>query len=172
MPDESHAGAVDTVSYVPTCSSRLNFSTAGLPPCQLLLNSEMTSLSDVQAKSTFLAPLEELYGDAIVREKVEEAGRLFFSNSFFTIDLFPYLIIPGLILLGLLLFGFLGTDDDYGSSGSSGYGLLSKSYNYEDTLADLQAQVASLQESQAALSESYGGYGAYDTGSPDVSYGS
>ena len=132
----------------------------------------MSSLSDDLLKATFLAPLEELYGDASVREKVEEAGRLFFTNSFFTIDLFPYLIIPGLLLLGILLFGFPFNDDDYGNSGSSGYGLLSKSYSYEDTLAELQAQVAALQEGQAALSETYGGYGAYDTGSADVSYGS
>ena len=77
----------------------------------------------------FLHPLYELWQDEKVREKVEETGRLFFSNSFLTIDLLRYIywgaaILAGLALLLWLLSGdtFIG-GDSYGSSGSgSGYG--------------------------------------------------
>merc|ERR1712066_1195468 len=52
--------------------------------------------------ANLLTPIYDLLQDEVVREKVEESARVFFSNSNLTINLIPALIIGALGLLFLL----------------------------------------------------------------------
>ena len=116
------------------------------------------------------SPIYDLLQDEVVREKVEESARVFFSNSNLTINLIPALIIGALGLLFLLpllgipildILGGMMSDVVGGHGGgysapSTGYGYVARgdtSY-YDQTIADLQQQVAALQESEANLRNS------------------
>merc|ERR1712066_225804 len=120
--------------------------------------------------ANLLTPIYDLLQDEVVREKVEESARVFFSNSNLTINLIPALIIGalGLLLLlpllGIPILDILGgmMSDVVGGHGggysapSTGYGYVARgdtSY-YDQTIADLQQQVAALQESEANLRNS------------------
>merc|ERR1712223_896841 len=120
--------------------------------------------------ANLLTPIYDLLQDEVVREKVEESARVFFSNSNLTINLIPALIIRALGLLFLLpllgipildILGGMMSDVVGGhgggySSPSTGYGYVARgdtSY-YDQTIADLQQQVAALQESEANLRNS------------------
>merc|ERR1712080_695003 len=120
--------------------------------------------------ANLLTPIYDLLQDEVVREKVEESARVFFSNSNLTINLIPALIIGALGLLFLLpllgipildILGGMMSDVVGGHGGgysapSTGYGYVARgdtSY-YDQTIADLQQQVAALQESEANLRNS------------------
>ena len=146
----------------------------------------MTTTGNELALSRFLA----LIDDKELRDKVEEVARFYWTSSNVTVNLLPALaatlfVIGGIMLL-LWLVGF-----DMGGSGhsgsGSGYGVAAsnKAYTYDDTIADLQAQVylhlvhvlvslslylilqvAALQEN--AATDGYGNYGGYDAYSPEA----
>merc|ERR1712241_626925 len=120
--------------------------------------------------ANLLTPIFDMLQDEVVREKVEESARVFFSNSNLTINLIPALIIGALGLLFLLpllgipildILGGMMSDVVGGHGGgysapSTGYGYVARgdtSY-YDQTIADLQQQVAALQESEANLRNS------------------
>merc|ERR1711997_1045394 len=118
---------------------------------------KMTELANL------LTPIYDLLQDEVVREKLEDSARVFFSNSNLTINLIPALIIGTLGLLFLLpLLGILGgmMSDVVGghaySAPSTGYGYVARGDTtyYDQTIADLQQQVAALQESEANLRSS------------------
>ena len=151
-----------------------------------LISTRMTTTGNELALSRFLA----LIDDKELRDKVEEVARFYWSSSNVTVNLLPALaatlfVIGGIMLL-LWLVGF-----DMGGSGhsgsGSGYGVAAsnKAYTYDDTIADLQAQVylhlvhvlvslslylilqvAALQEN--AATDGYGNYGGYDAYSPEA----
>jgi len=101
----------------------------------------------------FLQPLQDLWQDEQVRAKLEETAKFYYSNANLSVDLYPYFLWGGLLLIG----GFFLFEALSGSElGASGYGVRSD----QDAILDLQAQVAALQDSQAALTQSYGGYDA------------
>ena len=104
--------------------------------------------------ANLLTPIYDLLQDEVVREKVEESARVFFSNSNLTINLIPALIIGALGLLFLLpllgipildILGGMMSDVVGGHGGgysapSTGYGYVARgdtSY-YDQTIADLQ----------------------------------
>ena len=131
--------------------------------------------------------LEEILSNGEVTEKLEEAGRLYYSNSFITFNLFP------LVIAAAVLYYIFGNweSDSYGGSSSgygapeSGYGAPEASYaapdagygapapnagygfrlNKRNTILDLQAKIASLQDKQYGATENdgYGAYSPYDT---------
>merc|ERR1712038_1332172 len=120
--------------------------------------------------ANLLTPVFDLLQDEVVREKLEDSARVFFSNSNLTINLIPALIIGALGLLFLLpllgipildILGGMMSDVVGGHGGgysapSTGYGYVARgdtSY-YDQTIADLQQQVAALQESEANLRNS------------------
>merc|ERR1712241_1067944 len=120
--------------------------------------------------ANLLTPIFDMLQDEVVREKVEESARVFFSNSNLTINLIPALIIGALGLLFLLpllgipildILGGMMSDVVGGHGGgysapSTGYGYVARgdtSY-YDQTIVDLQQQVAALQESEANLRNS------------------
>ena len=120
--------------------------------------------------ANLLTPIYDLLQDDVVREKVEESARVFFSNSNLTINLIPALIIGALGLLFLLpllgipildILGGMMSDVVGGHGGgysapSTGYGYVARGDTtyYDQTIADLQQQVAALQESEANLRSS------------------
>ena len=120
--------------------------------------------------ANLLTPIYDLLQDEVVREKVEESARVFFSNSNLTINLIPALIIGalGLLfllpLLGIPILDILGgmMSDVVGGHGGGysapstgyGYGARGDTSYYDQTIADLQQQVAALQESEANLRNS------------------
>merc|ERR1712241_843706 len=121
--------------------------------------------------ANLLTPIYDLLQDEVVREKVEESARVFFSNSNLTINLIPALIIGALGLLFLLpllgipildILGGMMSDVVGGGHGggysapSTGYGYVARGDTtyYDQTIADLQQQVAALQESEANLRSS------------------
>ena len=120
--------------------------------------------------ANLLTPIYDLLQDEVVREKVEESARVFFSNSNLTINLIPALIIGALGLLFLLpllgipildILGGMMSDVVGGHGGgysapSTGYGYVARGDTtyYDQTIADLQQQVAALQESEANLRSS------------------
>ena len=104
----------------------------------------MTTTGNDLALSRVLALIE----DKELREKLEEVARFYWTSSNVTVNLLPAiaatLFVVGGIMLLLWLLGFdMG---DHGHSGSgSGYGTAASnkqaSYTYDDTIAELQAQV-------------------------------
>ena len=106
----------------------------------------MTTTGNDLALSRVLALIE----DKELREKLEEVARFYWTSSNVTVNLLPAiaatLFVVGGIMLLLWLLGFdMG---DHGHSGSgSGYGAAASnkqaSYTYDDTIAELQAQVSS-----------------------------
>ena len=134
--------------------------------------------------------LEGILTSGEVTEKLEEAGRLYYSNSFVTFNLLP-LVIAAVVLY--YIFGNWESGDSYGGSSSgydapeAGYGAPEASYaapdagygapapnagygfrlNKRNTILDLQAKIASLQDKQygATENEAYGAYSPYDTSS-------
>merc|ERR1711990_1247425 len=127
------------------------FQAAITPACK------MTELANL------LTPIYDLLQDEVVREKLEDSARVFFSNSNLTINLIPALIIGtlGILfllpLLGIPILDILGgmMSDVVGghaySAPSTGYGARGDTTYYDQTIADLQQQVAALQESEANL---------------------
>ena len=103
----------------------------------------MTATSNDLALSRVLALIE----DKEVREKLEEVARFYFTSSNITVNLLPAiagtLFVVGGIGLLLWLLGFDMGDGGHSGSGS-GYGAAASSkasYTYDDTIAELQAQV-------------------------------
>ena len=99
------------------------------------------------AETSVLTTLKELINDDVFIEKGKELARLFYSNSFLTIDLYVYLAwgtaIAAVLLLMFLLFG----DESKLGGITSGYGTaLSKSYETEDAIIELQQQVFHVRE--------------------------
>merc|ERR1712083_38915 len=131
----------------------------------------MTDLQDLGIDFGFVQPLIELWQDEKIREKLEDAGRLYYTNSFLSIDLYVYLYWGAGIIGGILLLSWLLGIDFFGliETGGSGYGQV---YRSDDVaIAELQEQVATLQE--AAAGNNYRGYEGAPTQNTDaVSYGS
>jgi len=120
-----------------------------------------------------LEPFFGLIENAEVKEQVSETARIFFEGTGVTVSLIPSLIIGLLGLLGLLkllglpILASLGlggggseeVDGGYGAptdgyaEPSTGYGrAYARSDEYFDqTVADLQAQISRLQESEQSL---------------------
>merc|ERR1712024_105890 len=127
----------------------------GHPP----LNTSLTSLA--MAETSVITTLKELINDDVFIEKGKELSRLFYSNSDLTIDLYVYLAwgtaIAAVLLLMLLLFG-----DESKLGISSGYGsALSKSYDTDDAILELQQQIAELQD--RVIGETSGKPDAYNS---------
>merc|ERR1711997_786513 len=137
----------------------------GSPP-----QAAITPACNMTELANLLTPVFDLLQDEVVREKLEDSARVFFSNSNLTINLIPALIIGALGLLFLLpllgipildILGGMMSDVVGGHGGgysapSTGYGYVARgdtSY-YDQTIADLQQQVAALQESEANLRNS------------------
>ena len=96
------------------------------------------------AATSVLSTIKDLINDDVFVEKTQELSRLFYSNSDLTIDLYVYLAwgtaIAAVLLLMFLLFG-----DESKLGISSGYGsALSKSYDTDDAILELQQQVSLL----------------------------
>ena len=108
-----------------------------------------------------------------VKETVRETARIFFSGPDVTINLVPAIIlgllalIGQLVALGIPILTFFGLGDEEGGDGG-GYGAPTGGYSdpgtgygrayasrsgdvYEQTVADLQAQISQLQESELNL---------------------
>merc|ERR1712018_144401 len=134
------------------------------------LKTAITPACNMTEIANLLTPVFDLLQDEVVREKLEESARVFFSNYNLTINLIPALIIGALGLLFLLpllgipildILGGMMSDVVGGHGGgysapSTGYGYVARgdtSY-YDQTIADLQQQVAALQESEANLRNS------------------
>merc|ERR1711971_1359073 len=140
----------------------------GHPP----LNTSLTSLT--MAETSVLTTLKELINDDVFIEKGKELARLFYSNSFLTIDLYVYLAwgtaIAAVLLLMFLLFGDESKLGGYDSP-SSGYGsALSKSYETEDAIIELQQQISELQD--RVIGETSGkpdAYNSFDYGASSFS---
>ena len=151
-----------------------------------LISTTMTTTGNELALSRFLA----LIDDKELRDKVEEVARFYWSSSNVTVNLLPALaatlfVIGGIMLL-LWLVGFdMGGSGHSGSGSGYGAAASNKAYTYDDTIADLQAQVylhlvhvlvslslylilqvAALQEN--AGTDGYGNYGGYDAYSPEA----
>ena len=113
-----------------------------------------------------LEPLINLIDNEDIKDTVRETARIYYNETGVTVNLIASIIIGLLALLGLLkvlgipiLASFdLGGDGGYGEP-TSGYGEPSTGYGrayarsgaFEETVADLQAQVAQLQESELEL---------------------
>merc|ERR1712038_1390088 len=111
----------------------------------------------------FLKPLYELVQNEEVQRKMEETARLYWSpdvdDNTVTVNLIPSviaLIIAALIalpLLGVPIFSLLGDSLKGVGVGGGGYGAPSHGHGrsdiafYEQSIADLQQQVANLQGS-------------------------
>merc|ERR1712080_700941 len=90
--------------------------------------------------ANLLSPIYDLLQDEVVREKVEESARVFFSNSNLTINLIPALIIgalgllfllpllgiPILDILGGMMSGVVGGHGGGYSAPSTGYGYVAR----------------------------------------------
>ena len=102
----------------------------------------MTTTGNELALSRFLA----LIDDKELRDKVEEVARFYWTSSNVTVNLLPALaatlfVIGGIMLL-LWLVGFdMGGSGHSGSGSGYGAAASNKAYTYDDTIADLQAQV-------------------------------
>merc|ERR1712203_375460 len=113
------------------------------------------------AETSVLSSLKELFNDEVFIDKAQDLARLFYSNSFLTIDLYVYLAwgtaIAAVLLLMFLLFG-----DESKLGISSGYGsALSKSYDTDDAILELQQQIAELQD--RVIGETSGKPDAYNS---------
>jgi len=131
------------------------------------ISTTMSTTGNELALSRFLA----LIDDKELRDKVEEVARFYWTSSNVTVNLLPALaatlfVIGGIMLL-LWLVGFdMGGSGHSGSGSGYGAAASNKAYTYDDTIADLQAQVAALQEN--AGTDGYGNYGGYDAYSPEA----
>ena len=102
----------------------------------------MSTTGNELALSRFLA----LIDDKELRDKVEEVARFYWTSSNVTVNLLPALaatlfVIGGIMLL-LWLVGFdMGGSGHSGSGSGYGAAASNKAYTYDDTIADLQAQV-------------------------------
>ena len=109
---------------------------------------------------TILETVKTFLEDQTVQDKIEETARIFFSNGNITVNLIPALAILGLGLLALaallgipllpLLSGITGGGSTTGTGYGEAYSRASSDY-YEQTVADLQAQVSALQDSELDL---------------------
>merc|ERR1712018_88708 len=150
----------------------LSFHLQSLPGHPPLNISFTTSLA--MAETSVLTTLKELINDDVFIEKGKELARLFYSNSFLTIDLYVYLAwgtaIAAVLLLMFLLFGDESKLGGYDSP-SSGYGsALSKSYETEDAIIELQQQISELQD--RVIGETSGkpdAYNSFDYGASSFS---
>jgi len=117
-----------------------------------------------------LEPFINLIDNDEIKDTVRETARIYYDGTGVTINLIPSIIIGLLALLGLLKllglpilasFGLGGGEESEGGYGapSSGYGEPSTGYgrayarssDFDQTVADLQAQVDQLQESNQEL---------------------
>merc|ERR1712038_903011 len=126
------------------------------------LNTSPYPHSLAMAETSVLSSLKELINDEVFIDKAQDLARLFYSNSFLTIDLYVYLAwgtaIAAVLLLMFLLFG----DESKLGGISSGYGTaLSKSYDTEDAIIELQQQIAELQD--RVIGETSGKPDAYNS---------
>ena len=122
------------------------------------------------AALNLLEPLINLINNEDIKDTVRETARIYYDGTGVTVSLIPSLIIGLLGLLGLLkvlgipilasfgLGGDEGGDGGYGAptggyeEPSTGYGrAYARSGEFEQSVADLQAQVAQLQESELTL---------------------
>ena len=129
----------------------------------------MVSMADPMS---LLEPLINLIDNEDIKDTVRETARIYYDGTGVTINLIPSIIIGLLALLGLLKllglpilasFGLGGDEGGEGGYGaptggygepSTGYGRAYSSRNgeaYDQTVGDLQAQVAQLQESELEL---------------------
>jgi hypothetical protein len=121
------------------------------------------------AALNLLEPLINLINNEDIKDTVRDTARIYYNGTGITVNLIPPLIIGLLALLGLLkllgipilasfgLGGDEGGDGGYGAP-AGGYGEPATRYGrayssrsgeaFEQTVADLQAQVAQLQESE------------------------
>merc|ERR1711894_587067 len=109
----------------------------------------------------FLKPVYELVQNEEVQKKLDETARLYWSpdvdDNTVTVNLIPSLIVltiaavVALPLLGVPIFSLLGDSLKGVGVGGGGYGAPSHGRSdiayYEQSIADLQQQVASLQGS-------------------------
>ena len=123
-------------------------------------------------QAALLDSLMSIVTNEKVKETVRETARIYFSGDDVTINLIPAIILGLLALLGLLvalgipILAFFGLED--GEGGDGGYGAPTGGYvdpgtgygrayasrsgdAYQETVADLQAQIAQLQESELNL---------------------
>ena len=146
----------------------------------------LSELISPDADLGFLNPLIDLLKEDVVREKLQETARIYYSNSFITFNLIPWIILAAIIYRLWLMMseeGYGGSSSGYGApeagygAPEAGYGAPAPAAGYgsrkSDAIASLQAQVAALQESYG-FGGDQGNYGAYDTQNPDVAaaYGS
>merc|ERR1712038_731147 len=125
------------------------------------LNTSPYPHSLAMAETSVLSSLKELINDEVFIDKAQDLARLFYSNRFLTIDLYVYLAwgtaIAAVLLLMFLLFG-----DESKLGISSGYGsALSKSYDTDDAILELQQQIAELQD--RVIGETSGKPDAYNS---------
>ena len=113
-----------------------------IPPPVALWSSSSQHLpkprdSLTMAATSVLSTIKDLLNDDVFVEKTQDLSRLFYSNTDLTIDLYVYLAWGTAISAGLLLMFLL-----FGDESSSGYGsALSKSYDTDDAILELQQQV-------------------------------
>ena len=92
-----------------------------------------------------LSRVLSLIDDKDLREKLEEVARFYWSSSNVTVNLLPVIAATLFVVGGImLLFWLLGGDMGGHSGSGSGYGAAASnkaSYTYDDTIAELQAQV-------------------------------
>jgi len=117
---------------------------------------------------TILETVKTFVEDPNVQEKIGETARVFFSNDNITVNLLPAIAILSLGLLALLpLLGIpllpllSGLTGGGSTTGSGGYGAPATGYGdtysrgstdyYDQTVADLQAQVTALQDAEVEL---------------------
>merc|ERR1711910_232159 len=134
----------------------------GIPPPVALWSSSSQHLpkprdSLTMAATSVLSTIKDLINDDVFVEKTQELSRLFYSTS----DLYVYLAwgtaIASVLLLMFLLFG-----DESKLGISSGYGsALSKSYDTDDAILELQQQIAELQD--RVIEEASGKPDAYNS---------
>ena len=124
---------------------------------------------------SLLEPFIDLIDNPDIKETVKETARIYYNgDSGVTINLIPSIVIGLLALLGLMkalgvpilssfgLGGLTGgggsSDGDYGAptggygEPSTGYGrAYARSSDFDQTVADLQSQIAQLQASEVEL---------------------
>merc|ERR1711971_592011 len=137
-------------------------SLTGHRPLNISLPYPIPFTSLTMAETSVLTTLKELINDDVFIEKGKELARLFYSNSFLTIDLYVYLAwgtaIAAVLLLMFLLFG----DESKLGGITSRYGTaLSKSYETEDAIIELQQQISELQD--RVIGETSGKPDAYNS---------
>jgi Mg2+/citrate symporter len=122
--------------------------------------------------AAFLDSLINLVSQESVKEAVRETARIYYTGDDVTINLIPAIILGLLALIGLAvvlgipILSTLGLGGDEGGDGGygaptggyadpgTGYGRTYASRSgeaYQDTVADLQAQISQLQESKLNL---------------------